>query len=132
MQEDSIKDMFEEIRDALEELVSGIEEAVDEAVMGSFPESFVEGWEQFMADHTFVKKDGTVVQGWPVTRVLSPDKKKQLNCYGGLKVDGRTLIVQTRISSWEPLCTFESEEAAVEALKKISEAMKRGETFIEL
>lgn len=132
MQEDSIKDMFEEIRDALEELVSGIEEAVDEAVMGSFPESFVEGWEQFMADHTFVKKDGTVVQGWPVTRVLSPDKKKQLNCYGGLKVDGQTLIVQTRISSWEPLCTFETEEAAVEALKKISEAMKRGETFIEL
>ena len=48
MQDDSIRDMFEEIKDALEELVSGIEEAVDEAVMGSFPESFVEGWEQFI------------------------------------------------------------------------------------
>ncbi len=132
MQDDSIRDMFEEIKAALEELVGGIEEAVDEAVMGSFPESFVEGWEQFMADHSFVKKDGTVVQGWPVTRVLSPDKKKQLNCYGGLKVDGPTLIVQTRISSWEPLYTFESEEAAVEALKKISEAMQRGDSFIEM
>ena len=132
MQDDSIRDMFEEIKAALEELVGGIEEAVDEAVMGSFPESFVEGWEQFMTDHSFVKKDGTVVQGWPVTRVLSPDKKKQLNCYGGLKVDGPTLIVQTRISSWEPLYTFESEEAAVEALKKISEAMQRGDSFIEM
>ena len=66
------------------------------------------------------------------TKVFSPDKKKLLICYGGLKVDGFSLIVQTMISSWDTLYTYDNEDDAIEALEKVKGAIERGDALIEL
>jgi hypothetical protein len=75
--------------------------------------------------------------------VLSPDKKKLLNCYGGLTVEDTTrwngalpkgwgLRVQTRISCWELLYVYETESQATEALIKVQTAIEAGEPIIAL
>ena len=65
-------------------------------------------------------------------KLLSPDKTKLLLCYGGLRVDGRSLIVQTRISCWETIAVYQSKEDAVEALLKVKKAMDAGAVSFEL
>ena len=62
-----------------------------------------------------------MIQTRQKTKVLSPDKKKLLICYGGLKVDGSCLIVQTRISSWDTLYAYDSEADAIAALEKVKD-----------
>lgn len=59
-------------------------------------------------------------------------RKKYLACYGGMKVDGRTLMIQTRISCWQDLCSFETAAEAMEALQKVSKAIEQGLPIIEL
>jgi hypothetical protein len=127
--EDAVKSAVE---DKFEELADELRVAVDETLSDNVSEYFSEGIEQFLADYQFVLKDGTVVQARNKTRVMSPNKKKVFTCYGGLRVDGKTLTVQTRISSWEWLCVFETEEEAVEALKKVSAGIEQGVSLIEL
>ena len=81
---------------------------------------------------TMELKDGTVLQMRQKTRVMSPDKTKVLICYGGMKVDGRTLMIQTRISCWQDLCCFETSAEAIEALQKVSKAIEQGLPLVEL
>ena len=76
--------------------------------------------------------DSTVIQLKEHLKVLSPDKRKLLPCYGGLKVDGKTLMIQTRISSWQGLCWYDTQEEAIAALLKIKDAMQSGEKYLEL
>ena len=120
------------VEDKFEDLADELRDAVDDAISDNISEYFTEGIEQFVADHQFVLKDGTIVQARNKTRVMGPDKKKVLTCYGGLRVDGRTLTVQTRMSAWENLCYFETEEEAIEALKKVSAGIEQGVSLIEL
>ena len=120
------------VEDKFEDLADELRDAVDDAISDNISEYFTEGIEQFLADHQFVLKDGTIVQARNKTRVMGPDKKKVLTCYGGLRVDGRTLTVQTRMSAWENLCYFETEEEAIEALKKVSAGIEQGVSLIEL
>jgi hypothetical protein len=127
--EDAVKSAVE---DKFEELADELRVAVDETLSDNVSEYFSEGIEQFLADYQFVLKDGTVVQARNKTRVMSPNKKKVFTCYGGLRVDGKTLTVQTRISSWEWLCVFETEEEAVETLQKVSAGIEQGVSLIEL
>ncbi len=135
---------------ALEKIVSAVTDAVESAVEDSIgvltsefegsvgsvsdniSEIFAEGLDQFLSDHQFVLRDGTIVKACNKTRVMSPDKKKVLTCYGGLRVDGKTLMVQTRISCWDALCNYQTEEEAVEALQKVNDAIEQGTTLIEL
>ncbi len=65
-------------------------------------------------------------------KVMSPDKRKLLPCWGGLKVDGKTLVIQTRISSWEALCYYSTAEEAAAALLRIKDAMQSGIKYLEL
>ncbi|MBQ9943219.1 MAG: hypothetical protein IJO67_02535 [Clostridia bacterium] len=119
--EDALEDMREELEDKLQELISD-----------SISEFFAEGMEEILHNHQFVLKDGTVIQPRQRTKVLSPDKTRLYPCYGGLRIDGTTLQVQTRISSWNNLCAYKTKEEAVEALLKIKDAMEQGLSLIEL
>ena len=121
MLEDALEDMREELEDKLQELISD-----------SISEFFAEGMEEILHNHQFVLKDGTVIQPRQRTKVLSPDKTRLYPCYGGLRIDGTTLQVQTRISSWNNLCAYKTKEEAVEALLKIKDAMEQGLSLIEL
>ena len=121
MLEDALEDMREEMEDKLQELVSD-----------SISEFFAEGMEEVLHNHSFTLKDGTIIHPRQRTKVLSPDKTRLYPCYGGLRIDGTTLQVQTRISSWNPLCTYKTKEEAVEALLKVKDAMEQGLSIIEL
>ncbi|MBR6754025.1 MAG: hypothetical protein IKM05_08360 [Clostridia bacterium] len=121
MLEDALEDMREELEDKLQELISD-----------SISEFFAEGMEEVLQNQQFVLKNGTVIQPRQRTKVLSPDKTRLYPCYGGLRIDGTTLQVQTRISSWNNLCAYKTKEEAVEALLKIKDAMEQGLSLIEL
>ena len=134
---DEIRECIEEavestLEDKLEELADEIRDLVEEVSYDSVSEAFEEGIEQYLADHEFKLSDGTIIQSRPMTKVMNPDKTKVLICYGGLRVDGCSLVVQTAISRWESLYYFETPEAAVEALKKITEAIEQKVPLIEL
>ena len=127
--EEKMGDLADEIADELE---GRLEDIIDAAVNDSIIEYFSEGIEEFLSNHQLMLKDGTTLQMRQKTRVMSPDKKKVILCYGGMRVDRKSLQVQTRISCWETLWTFETEEAAVEALRKVSAAIDQGISLIEL
>ena len=63
---------------------------------------------------------------------MSPDKKKVLICYGGAKVVGSALHIQTRVSSWEDLYTYATENEAIAALQKLNAGMEQGVSLVEL
>lgn len=142
--QDSIQDMIESaVEDSKEEIANMLEDRIGEAINDSIGEFFGEGLETFLATHPLVLKDGTVVSSKPQTKVLSPDKKKLLNCYGGLTVEDTTkwngvlpkgwgLRIQTRISCWELLYVYETEAQATEALVKVQQAIEAGEPLIAL
>ena len=81
----------------------------------------------------FVLNDGTVIKTKERMRIFSPDKSKMLILYGGLRVDGTSLMVQTGPgSNYEYLACYKTKEEAIEALEKVSEAMEAGLTKFEL
>ena len=135
--DDSIRDEMQSmIEDALEtmkdELLDEMGERVQEAVNDSLSEIVTEALESFFTSHTLTLSDGTVIQPKEHLKVLSPDKRKLLPCYGGLKVDGKTLVIQTMISSLQGLCWYDTEEEVIAALLKIKDAMQSGEKYLEL
>lgn len=130
---DDIQPMLEEVlENALEDMQAELEDRLQELISDSISEFFAEGLEEVLHNHQFTLKDGTVITPRQKTKVLSPDKTRLYTCYGGLRIDGTTLQVQTRISSWNPLCTYSTKEEAVEALLKIKDAMENGVSVIEL
>ena len=130
--------------DISEEIADRLEERIDEAINDSIGEYFAEAIEEFLEAHQFVLQDGTLVQSRQRTRILAPDRKKLLNCYGGLRVEstekysskavpkGWGLAVQTRISCWELISIYENEEDAIADLMKVENAMAEGISLIEL
>ena len=49
-----------------------------------------------------------------------------------MKVNGTSLLIQTRISCWQDIWTYETEEEAIEALQKVNAAIEQGLSLIEL
>ena len=133
MIEKKVKEAIKAVmEDSMDELEGTLQDVIEDSFNDSIMESFSEGIEEFLSSHQFVLADGTILQTKQKTRVMSPDKKKVLICYGGMRVDGKTLSIQTRISCWVPLCVFETEEKAVEALQKANAAIEQGLSLIEL
>ena len=131
--ESVLEDKMDDLADGIaEELEGRLTDIIDEAVNDSIIEYFSEGIEEFLSSHQLALKDGTTLQMRQKTRVMSPDKKKVIICYGSMRVDGRSLQVQTRISCWETLWSFETEAQAVEALQKVNAAIEQGLSLIEL
>ena len=130
---DELRGMIEDaLADAVDELRGEMGEIVEEAVNDCLSEIVSEAVEDFFSSHSFKMPDGTVLQPKERLMVLSPDKRKLLSCYGGLKVDGKTLVIQTRISCWEALCYYSTAEEAEAALLKIKDATRSGEKYLEL
>ena len=127
--EDKMGDFTDSIADELE---CRLQEIIEEAVNDSIVEFFSEGIEEFLSSHQLALKDGTVLHMKQKTRAMTPDKKKVLNCYGGMRVVGTSLQIQTRISCWETFWNYETEEQAVEALQKINVAIEQGLSMIEV
>ncbi len=124
-----IDEVSSRLEDMIEDaLIDQVDSAVACAVQGVMPEALGES----LSDFEFVLKDGTVVRPKQHMKVFSPDKSKLLICYGGLRVDGSSLIVQTRISSWETIACYQTREEAIEALTKLKNAMESGVSIFEL
>lgn len=127
---DSIMDeLSSRLEDMIEDaLIDKIDSAVTCAVQDAMPEALGESF----SDFEFVLKDGTIVRPKQHMKVFSPDKSKLLICYGGLRVDGSSLMIQTRISSWENIAYYQSREEAIEALLKVKNAIESGVSTFEL
>ena len=136
MDKENLDELQGMIEDAVENALDGFRdemyEGIQEAVNDSLSEIVAEALDTYFSSHSFAFPDGTFIQGKEYLKVLSPDKKKLLPCYGGLRVDGKTLTVQTRISCWSSLCWYETEEEAAAALLRIKDAMLSGEKYLEL
>ena len=115
-----------------EELDGRLQDIIEEAVNDSIIEFFSEGIEEFLSSHQLALKNGTVLQMKQKMRAVTPDKKKVLICYGGMRVVGTSLQIQTRISCWETFWNYETEEQAIEALQKINAAIDQGLSMIEM
>ncbi len=122
-------EMAARIEDAVE---SAVEDQMADAVVNAVQDTLPEVMGECFADFEFVLPNGTIVRPRQYMKLLSPDKSKLLLCYGGLKVDGTTLMVQTRISCWETIAVYQSREEAVEALQKVKNAMDAHVDTLEL
>lgn len=123
---DELSARFEDMMEDL--LTDQLENAAYRAVQDAVPEALKEG----LSDFEFVLTDGTIVRPRQHMKIFSPDKAKLLLCYGGLRVDGCTLIVQTAISRWESIASYQSREEAMEALLKVKNAMESELPALEL
>lgn len=126
--ESSIEDAVEiAVTEAVE---ASVEDVVSNAVDAVLSEAVSEAVKECFENFDFKLPNGTVVIAKRYMRLLSPNKTKQLLCYGGLKVDGKSLMVQTRISCWEEIAVYNNKEEAKEALLKVKNAIDAGlETF---
>ena len=127
-----IEELSTKLEDVIEDIIS---DHVESAVQDVLEESLHSSLSRF----EFVLTEGTVVRPKTVAKVISPDKTKMLPCYGGLRVDGLSLIVQTSATCWERIAEYKSKEDAVNALKRMIDALRNIEEtqsdkapFIEL
>lgn len=128
---DSIRDAIEDaISDMKDDLTDEIEDMIEDTISNYFPEILA----NCLSDMEFCMKDGTVVR--PAQRkkiwLLSPDKSKMMECRGGLKVDGCTLIIKTGVNSWRDIAVYDSREMAIEALQRVKDAILSGVEILEL
>lgn len=131
---DEMEDRIENaVTNAAETVVNDLlEDRLDEAVFDAVQHALPEILGESLARFEFQLKDGTVVRPREQTKVLSPEKDKLLCCYGGLRVDGKCLLVQTRLTCWEMIAAYPDREAAVAALNRVRLAMEAGEKLVEL
>lgn len=124
---------MDELAARIEEAVeSAVEDQVADAVINAVQDTLPEVMGECFADFEFVLPGGTIVRPRQYMRLLSPDKTRLLLCYGGLRVDGTTLLVQTRISSWEAIAVYASREEAAAALLRVKGAMDAHQELLEL
>ena len=121
--------LSEQLEEMLEDAVADqIEDAVTCAVQDVFDEALHSSLSRF----EFVLDNGTVVRPSQLMKVISPDKSKMLLCYGGLRVDGCSLQVQTSAMCWSEITYYRTREEAIEALQKIKDAMMTDAPICEL
>ena len=121
--------LSEQLEEMLEDAVADqIEDAVTCAVQDVFDEALHSSLSRF----EFVLDNGTVVRPSQLMKVISPDKSKMLLCYGGLRVDGCSLQVQTSAMCWSEITYYRTREEAIEALQKVKDAMMADAPICEL
>ena len=130
---EAIEEKMDDFSDSIaEELDGRFQDIIEKAVNDSIIEFFSEGIEEFLSSHQLALKDGTILQMKQKMRAMTPDKKRVLICYGGMRVVGTSLQIQTRISCWETFWNYETEEQAIAALQKMNAAIDRGLSMIEM
>ena len=120
------------IEDMLGDLMNVSNESIENSVMNALQDALPEALSESLSDFEFVLTDGTVVRPRQHMKLFSPDKSKLLLCYGGLRVDGCSLTVQTRICRWETIAVYQNREDAIAALLKVKNAMDAGALSFEL
>ena len=121
--------LSERLEEMLEDILTDqLEDAVANAVQDVFDESLHHSLSRF----EFVLENGTVVRPRQLMKVVSPDKSRMLLCYGGLRVDGKSLQVQTGATIWSEIAYFDTREEAIEALQKVKDAMMANAPICEL
>ena len=117
------------VQDAVENAIGdAADDIMEDAIFNAVQESLCEA----LSDMEFVLKNGTVARPRSRMKVMAPDKSKLVYCYGGLRVDGSTLMVQTRISCWDSIAYYADREEAIAALLRVKEAMESGTEIFEL
>ena len=116
--EDNTFDVSEIADEISCEVADAVECAVHDALESALPEAL----RACLAE---------LLQSKPRTMVLSNDKTKYIGCYGGLRVDGTCLMIQTGYGSWDSF-RYPTREEARENLLKIKKAMDEGLESIEL
>ncbi|MBQ6716452.1 MAG: hypothetical protein IJN21_08055 [Clostridia bacterium] len=124
-----IDSLMDEIEDRIEEMIEEqVEDSVEDAMQNRLQEMIGEA----LSDMEITLANGAVIRPPKRMLLLSPDKTKMLLCYGGLRVDGCTLMIHTRISCWESIYVYPTREEAIEALVKVKNAMLSGAEIFEL
>lgn len=100
-------------------IVDQIESTVSSSVQDAIEDALLECLSRF----EFVLPDGTLVKPKQRLKLLSPNKNKMLICYGGLRVDGKSLMVQTSTQCWTEIAYYNNQEEAIEALSKVKDAI---------
>ena len=125
--------ILDELSSRLEDMIQDIlVDQVEDAVTCAVQDVFDEALHLSLSRFEFVLNNGTIVRPREQMKVLSPDKTKLLCCHGGLRVDGSSLIVQTSTTCWEFIAYYDTKEEAVEALKKVKDAMSKNVSLLEL
>ena len=128
-----LDDIVDELTNRVEDIVEDvIADQVEDAVICALQDILPEVLKECFSEFEFMLADGTVVKPKQHMKLFSPDKSKLLLCYGGLRVDGTSLMVQTRISCWKSIATYPSREEAIEALAKVHRAMEDNLSVFEL
>ena len=125
-----------DIESIIDELSSNIydmiEDKVEHAVTCALQDVLPEVLSECFSDFEFVLNDGTIIRPKQRMKLLSPDKSKLLVCYGGLRIDGCSLMVQTAIGRWESIACYPDRDAAIAALMKVKNAIDAGVLSYEL
>lgn len=128
-----VESLVNKLTGSLENVLEDVlTDQVEAAVIRSLHDALPEALSESLTDFEAVLPNGTIVRPRQHMKLLSPDKTKLLLCYDGLRVDGCTLMVQTRISSWETIAVYPNREEAVAALLKVKNAMDAGASSYEL
>ncbi len=147
-----LSSLADELRDAVEDAVQdavsdAVEDAVESAVEDAVDEYLASALREALTELEFHLSDGTVVCQRPMLRILSPDRSRQLVCWGGLRInekiirkgpnvppihDGWRFELQTAPSRWEVLAHYPEKEQALAALAKVKAAQDAGLASVEL
>lgn len=121
--------LMEEIEERIEDMVyDHLAGSVENVIQNNLKEILSEA----LSEMEITLSNGAVIRPPKHMKLLSPDKTKMLLCYGGLRVDGCTLMVQTRISCWEAIYAYPTREEAIKAFEKVKNAMISGAEICEL
>lgn len=128
-----INSVMDEIEDRLQDMIEDmvydhLADSVESAIQNNLKEMIAET----LSEMEITLSNGAVIKPPKRMKLLSPDKTKLLLCCGGLRADGKTLLVQTRISCWEAIYAYPTQEEAIKALEKVKNAMMAGAEILEL
>ena len=128
-----IDELIDELSERLEEMLEdAVADQIEDAVANAVQDVFDEALHSSLSRFEFVLENGTVVRPRQLMKVVSPDKSRMLLCYGGLRVDGKSLQVQTGATVWSEIAYFDTREEAIEALQKVKDAMMDDAPICEL
>ena len=126
-------ELIDELSERLEEMLEdAVADQIEDAVANAVQDVFDEALHSSLSRFEFVLENGTVVRPRQLMKVVSPDKSRMLLCYGGLRVDGKSLQVQTGATVWSEIAYFDTREEAIEALQKVKDAMMDDAPICEL
>ena len=126
-------ELIDALSERLEEMLEdAVADQIEDAVTCAVQDVFDEALHSSLSRFEFVLDNGTVVRPRQLMKVISPDKSKMLLCYGGLRVDGCSLQVQTSAMCWSEITYYRTREEAIEALQKVKDAMMADAPICEL